>query len=116
LTLMGATKASLAIMNIKIVKDVRNKANRVTNCDTANIAKSVEASIRQMEDIQLIAETRGLDTLPEALQFAAQLRIKNPDASLRELCESTEPVISRSGMNHRFKKIHEVAEQIRKMQ
>ena len=70
-------------MNIKIYKDVRNKVNRIANCDSANIDKAISASARQTEDIRLIEETKGLDTLPPQLREVADLRLENPFVSLR---------------------------------
>jgi len=113
LTLMGASKASLAMIEVEIVKNIRNKANRITNCETANIDKLVGAASAQTEDIRLILEQKGADWLPENLRQVALLRIENPDMSLRELAEASSTPISRSGMHHRLDKLSRLAQAIR---
>lgn len=113
LTLIGATKASLAIMDIKILKDVRNKVNRVTNCETANLDKTVAASARQIEDINLIMQKKGLDFLPDNLREVAAIRLENPELSLNELLETLNYSISKSGLNHRLKRINAIADSLR---
>ncbi len=114
LTYMGATMSSLEIMNVKILKDVRNKANRISNCDTANIEKSIAAAAKQVEDIEFIEKTIGFGGLSEDLREIAEIRLENPDFSLRELGQALEKPISRSGVNHRMKKLSAIAEDIRK--
>lgn len=113
LTMMGATQCSLELMNIKIYKDVRNKVNRVTNCETANIEKTVAASASQVEDILLIWERRGKDSLPDDLKELAALRVENPEMSLRELGEALHEPITRSGVNHRLKRLSRMAQDLR---
>ena len=112
LTLMGAVNASLELMNVKIYKDVRNKVNRVTNCETANIEKTVHAASTQVEQIRLIEQTVGLDSLSDDLREIAQIRLENPEMSLRELCGELSEPISRSGVNHRLKRLAAIAEEI----
>ena len=112
-TLMGATQSSLEIMNIKILKDVRNKTNRIANCDTANIEKTIKASVIQVEDIEYIITMKGIDYLSDDLQEIAMLRLENPECSLRELGTMLTKSIGRSGVNHRMKKIAEIAQEIR---
>lgn len=107
LTLTGAVNASMSIMNIKILKDIRNRANRITNCETANIEKTVAASSEQVKAIKYIKNHLGLDSLPSQLREIAQLRLDNPEMSLRELGESLPEPLSRSGVNHRLKRIYE---------
>ncbi|MCM1133306.1 MAG: DNA-binding protein WhiA [Ruminococcus flavefaciens] len=114
LTFIGAQQCTLDMINVKIYKDIRNKANRITNCDSANIDKTVNASLRQIEDISLIAETQGLDSLPDELLEIAQLRLENSVMSLRDIGESLSEPISRSGVNHRFQRIARIADEIRK--
>ena len=114
LTLMGATNSSLELMNVKIMKDMRNKINRAVNCDNANIEKSLRAAERQIADIELIDETVGLGSLPESLQEIARLRYENPDFNLNELGQALDPPISRSGANHRLARLAKIAEDIRK--
>ncbi len=113
LTYIGASKASLNLMEIKIVKELRNKVNRETNCVTANISKTIDASMNQIQHIKLIKSTCGIQSLPEDLQEIAVLRLENPDLSLRELGKMLSRPISRSGVNHRLKRIADFAEQLR---
>lgn len=113
LTFMGAVQSTLEIMNIKILKDVRNKANRIANCDSANIEKTIKASAEQIKDIELIINKKGVDYLSDDLQEIALLRQENPELSLRELGSMLSKPIGRSGANHRMKKIAEMAEEIR---
>lgn len=100
-------------MNVKIYKDVRNKANRIANCDAANIDKVVDAAMKQIEDITYIEKTKGLDYLSDELRELAQLRLDNVDMSLKEIGDSLTVPISRSGVNHRFRKIAKIAEELR---
>ncbi len=112
LTLMGASKASLQLMEIKIVKDIRNKANRVANCDNANIEKTLKASQRQIDCIKIIEEKMGLDNLPIELSETAKLRLEYPEWNLKEIGENLFPIVSRSGVNHRFKKLEKIASEL----
>jgi hypothetical protein len=114
LTLMGAQMSSMELMNVKMMKDMRNKINRAVNCDNANIEKSLKAAERQITDIELIDSTAGLDSLPDNLREMARIRYNNPDYNLKELGAAMNPPISRSGANHRLQKIAEIAEHIRK--
>lgn len=113
LTLMGASKATLEVMNVKILKNVRNKVNRVMNCENANIERTVRASEQQIEDIELIEKTVGLDSLSDELYEIAVLRYENPEFTLKELGEALTPKISKSGVNHRLEKIKSIAGDIR---
>lgn len=113
LTFINAQQCTLELMNVKIYKDVRNKANRITNCDNANINKVVKASMKQVDDIMLIAEKRGLDSLTNELREVAELRLESTGLSLQDIGESLNPPISRSGVNHRFKKLAKIADEIR---
>lgn len=109
LTFIGAPGQSLELMNVKIYKDLRNKANRLTNCETANIGKTVDAAASQVAAIRrLIAEGR-FARLPDELRAVAELRLQNPEMSLRELGEALH--ISRSGVDHRLRRIREAAEE-----
>lgn len=112
LTFMGATAASLELMSVKMVKDIRNNANRIANCESANIDKTVAAAAVHAEAVRKIAAHGGLELLPEELRELAQLRLDNPDLSLRELGEALSPPLSRSGVNHRLKRIVAFAETI----
>lgn len=113
LTMMGATKSSIELMNVKILKDVRNKANRIANCDAANIERTLRASEKQIEDIEYIMNTEGFDSLTPELRNMAELRLENPDVSLKELGEMLDKPVGRSGANHRLKKLSEIAQAIR---
>ena len=113
LTFIGAQQCTLELMNVKIYKDVRNKANRIANCDSANIDKVVAAAMKQQEDIRLIAGTVGLDSLSEELREVAELRLESSGMSLSEIGASLSEPISRSGVNHRFKKLAKIADEIR---
>ena len=113
LTLMGASKAALELIDIEMIKEVRNRANRVTNCETANIDKLVEAATKQAEDIELVLSELGEGGISVALLSAARLRLEHPEASLRELCELSPEPVSRSGMHHRYAALSKLAGQIR---
>ncbi|RYM05932.1 DNA-binding protein WhiA [Sporolactobacillus sp. THM7-7] len=117
LSIIGANKALFYFEDIRIVKDMRNSVNRLVNCETANLNKTVSAAMRQMENIRLIEKQFGLSELPVKLREIAELRLKHPDVTLKELGEmiSGEP-ISKSGINHRFRKIEAIANQIRQNQ
>ena len=112
-TFMGAQQATLDIINIEILKDVRNKANRIINCDLANINKVMKAAERQVGDILYLDEHVGLDTLSDDLREMALLRLENPELSLKELGELFDPPLGRSGVNHRLKRLTALAEAAR---
>ena len=112
LYLMGASGAMFEMMNIKIFKDFKNKANRQANCETANINKMVNAVAVQMQAIEKIWDLKGKNYLNESLQSAAQLRYDHPDSSLAELAAMCDPPISRSGLNHRLKRIVDIAREL----
>lgn len=113
LNIIEAHQALLELENIRIFKDVRNNINRIVNCETANLNKIVSASVKQKENIEFIKKTVGLDYLPKPLKEIAILRLSNPDVSLQELSQMTNPVITKSGVNHRLKKINSIAENLR---
>lgn len=110
LYIMGASSSMFDMMNIEIVKDIRNKANRTANCEAANIDKTVKASYSHMAAIEKIAEKKGLDYLKKDLKEMAVLRRDNPEASLADLAQLSG--LSRSGVNHRLKKIVEIADEL----
>jgi len=110
LNVIGAHQTLLDYENVRIIKQMRNNVNRVVNCETANLNKTVEASYEQISKINLIDAVMGLDALPEKLQEIAYVRIENPSATLKELGELLEPPIGKSGVNHRLKKIIEIAD------
>ena len=113
LTFMGAQQGTIDFINIEILKNVRNKANRISNCDIANINKVMLAAERQIKDILLIDERMGLDALSPDLQQMALLRMDNPELSLKELGELLDPPIGRSGVNHRLKRLQVLADSLR---
>ncbi len=116
LNLMGAHHALLDFENARVYKDMRNKVNRLVNCETANLNKTVNAAVKQVEDIRLVDEALGLAKLPENLKSVAELRLKYPDLSLKELGEMLIPPIGKSGVNHRVRRIQRIAEKIRERQ
>ncbi len=109
LTFMGANNASLAIMNQKVYKSIRNKTNRITNCDTANLGKTAAANAQTIKAIRTIESFDAFDGLPEALQLAAKKRMEYPDMPLAQLAETFAPPLSKSGLSHRMKKIEAIA-------
>lgn len=113
LTYIGAMIHSMEIMNVKIYKDVRNNVNRAVNCEAANIGKTVAAAQKQIEDIELIEQLKGLNSLSEDLRQVAEIRLENADMSLREIGEMLNPPISRSGVNHRLNRISKIADSLR---
>ena len=113
LTIMGANVSMMKFENVRIVKDVRNTVNRRVNCETANINKTVSAARKQIEDIEYIQNTVGLEKLPHNLRDIAALRLEEPDATLKELGEMSEPPVGKSGVNHRLRKLSQIAQNIR---
>lgn len=108
LTLMGASTRSLEMIETTIIKDVKNNMNRARNCDSANIKKMVDASIKQRTAIEYLKNREMLDSLPDELIHAANLRLENPDLSLKELCQKSSEPITVSGLNHRLKRIIDI--------
>ena len=92
---------------------MRNSINRKVNCETANINKTVNAAVKQIQDIELIRDMRGLDSLPQNLREMALLRLEYPDAPLKELGSYLEPPVGKSGVNHRLRKLSAIAEELR---
>lgn len=113
LALIGAVKSLLKYENIRIVRDKVNNVNRLVNCETANLTKTINAAVAQVEDIQIIISKGKFEDLPENLKDIANLRLENPDMSLKDLSEMTKPSVSKSGVNHRLKKLHEIAKELR---
>lgn len=113
LNVMEAYRCLMEFENIRIVKEMRNSVNRQVNCETANINKTVNAAVRQIEDIRLIMDRNGLTSLPQPLQEMAEVRLENPDAPLKELGLLFTPPIGKSGVNHRLRKLSELADRIR---
>ncbi|MEG1504034.1 DNA-binding protein WhiA [Enterococcus sp. 22-H-5-01] len=115
LTLIGATNSMLKFEDARIVRDMRNSVNRLVNCETANMNKTIDAASKQIDNIRFIESTVGLQALPEKLQEIAELRMQNPEISLKELGEMIPSgSISKSGINHRVRKINDFADNLRK--
>ena len=112
LAFIGANKAAMEFMQVKMVKEVRNYVNRTTNFETAKSGKTASAAAGQLEAIQKIEREKGLASLPEELKELAELRLENPEYSLRELGEALTPPITRSGVNHRLKRLLQIAREI----
>lgn len=112
LTVMGACNATLEIMGIKMYKDMRNNVNRKLNFETANLDKTIDAAAKQIQAIEHIKATVGLNSLTEELRELARLRVENPDMSLRQLGEELTVPLSRSGVNHRLQKLCKISEEI----
>ena len=116
LNIMEAHVSLMELENIRILKEMRNSVNRKVNCETANINKTVGAAVKQISDIELIRDVKGLASLPEQLYEIAILRLDNPDASLIELGSMLNTPVGKSGVNHRFRKIGEIADTLRENQ
>ncbi|REB04741.1 DNA-binding protein WhiA [Sporosarcina sp. BI001-red] len=114
LSIIGAHVALMRFEDIRIVRDMRNSVNRLVNCETANLNKTITAAQRQVENIKLIKSTIGLEQLPDRLQEIAHLRVEYQDITLKELGEMVSGgTVSKSGVNHRLRKIDEIAEKVR---
>lgn len=115
LIIIGAHQALLKFEDVRIMRDMRNSVNRLVNCETANLNKTIGAAFRQVENIRYIKDKVGLEALPERLREVAEIRVKHQEVSLKELGELvTSGTISKSGINHRLRKIDEFAEKLRK--
>lgn len=113
LNIMEAHIALMKFENIRILKDMRNAVNRKVNCETANINKTVSAAVKQVEDIHYIRDTIGLENLSEALYDVALTRLSYPEATLKELGDLLTPPVGKSGVNHRLRKLGEIADKLR---
>lgn len=114
--LLNVCEAPVSLMNLenlRILKEMRNFVNRRVNCETANIAKTVNAAARQVMDIEYIRDHYGFENLPQTLREMAEVRLENPDMPLKELGECFSPALGKSGVNHRLRKLSELAESIR---
>lgn len=116
LNIVEAHVSLMTFENHRIVKEMRNSVNRRVNCETANISKTVSASTRQVDDILYLKQKYGLANLPENLREMAEVRLANPDAPLRELGEYLNPPVGKSGVNHRLRKLSELADRLREAQ
>jgi hypothetical protein len=114
LSIIGAYNSLFEFENVRIVKDMRNNVNRLVNCETANLSKTVNAAVRQVESIRLIEKEIGLNRLSKPLREVAEMRLDYPDESLKELGEMLNPPVGKSGVNHRLRKIEKIADELRK--
>ena len=113
LSVMEAHVSLMNLENLRIVKEMRNSINRRVNCETANISKTVSAASRQISDIEFLRDTLGFSKLPAQLREMAQVRLENPDAPLKDLGQLLDPPVGKSGVNHRLRKLSELAESVR---
>ncbi len=116
LALIGAHEAVMALENVRVSKDMRNQVNRLVNCETANMNKSIDAAMRQVQTILLIQKEMGLDKLPPSLEQVAKVRLASPEASLKELGELCDPPVGKSGVNHRMRRLEEIGDDLRRIQ
>lgn len=114
LNIIGAHQALLKFEDVRIMRDMRNSVNRIVNCETANLNKTIGASMRQIDNIRLLEREIGLENLPDKLREVAEVRLKYPDMNLKELGDMMGGKVTKSGVNHRLRKIDQMAEQIRK--
>lgn len=114
LNIIGAHTSLLELENVRIMKEMRNNVNRLVNCETANLSKTVNAAVRQAECIKLIQKEIGLQRLPKNLREIAELRLSYPDESLKELGQMLNPPVGKSGVNHRLRKIEKIASELSK--
>ena len=114
LSFMGAVNAAEQMGTLKAFKQVRNQTNRQTNCDTANLGKIARANAQTLKAIRFLEQQHALETMPEVLQQAAEMRMKYPDLSLAALCACFDPAVSKSGLSHRMKKLEAAADSLRK--
>ncbi len=114
LNVMGAHMSLMNMENVRILKDFRNKYNRQVNCEVANLNKTVSAAVKQINDIEYISKTKGLKFLSDGLRQLAELRIEYEQASLKELGDMMTPPLGKSGVNHRLRKISEIADELRR--
>ena len=109
LTFMGAGGAAMRIMDQRMYNEMRNKTNRLSNCETANISKSVNPAVQVQLAIEKLQAAGALNTLPETLRHTARLRMQYPDLPLAKLAQKFDPPVSKAGLSHRMKKIQEAA-------
>ena len=113
LALIGAGKAVMNYEEIRIVREMRSNVNRIVNCETANINKTINVAVAQIADINYLKEKNKFEELPSNLKEIAEIRVQNPESSLVELGKLLEKPIGKSGVNHRLKKIQEIASELR---
>lgn len=113
LNIIGAHQALFKFEDVRIMRDMRNSVNRIVNCETANLNKTIGAAVRQIDNIKLLQKEVGLENLPEKLREVAEVRLKHPDINLKEVGAMLKGQVSKSGVNHRLRKLDEWAEKIR---
>ena len=113
LSLIGAYNSVLNYENVRVMKEMRNNVNRIVNCETANLNKTVKSSYDQVEDIKLIEREIGIENLDEDLKAIAKIRLENRSMSLNDIANSLEPKLSKSTVNYRFKKLRRIANKLR---
>jgi DNA-binding protein WhiA len=113
LSIIGAHQALFKFEDVRIMRDMRNSVNRIVNCETANLNKTIGAAVRQIDNIKFLQKKIGLENLPEKLKEVAEVRLAHPDMNLKEVGELLKGTVSKSGVNHRLRKIDELAEKIR---
>ncbi len=113
LSLIGAHQALFKFEDVRIMRDMRNSVNRIVNCETANLNKTIGAAVRQIENIKLLQREVGLESLPDKLREVAEIRLAHPDINLKEVGEMLKGTVSKSGVNHRLRKIDELADKVR---
>ena len=116
LNIMEAHISLMELENVRILKEMRNTVNRKVNCETANINKTVSAAVKQVEDITYLRDTIGFEKMSEGLEEVALARLSHPDATLKVLGELLSPPVGKSGVNHRLRKLSEMAEKVRQKQ
>ena len=112
LLVIGAMNSKDTFEEVKIMRETRNDLNRANNAETANIARTISASMKTINNIIKIMDTVGLEILPVELRQIAQLRIANPDYSIQQIADSIEPPLTKSGVNHRLRKINKIADDL----
>jgi hypothetical protein len=113
LNIIGAHQALFKFEDVRIMRDMRNSVNRIVNCETANLNKTIGAAVRQIDNIKLLQKEVGLENLPEKLREVAEIRLQYPDINLKEVGAMLKGQVSKSGVNHRLRKLDEWAEKIR---
>ena len=113
LSVLGAHKSMMAFENIRILKSMRENVQRQVNCETTNIRKTVNASVKQIADIEYIEKNLGFEKLPDSLREVAEVRLARPNATLSELSQSLYPPVGKSGVNHRLRKLSRIADELR---
>jgi DNA-binding protein WhiA len=113
LSIIGAHQALFKFEDVRIMRDMRNSVNRIVNCETANLNKTIGAAVRQIDNIKLLQKEVGLNNLPDKLREVAEVRLQHPDINLKEVGDLLKGQVSKSGVNHRLRKLDEWAEKIR---